>query len=61
MVEVLQIKERCSHLEGEVEALEEQAKQWGERQLQLHKVERFFAYTMDFLEAFPFQEMLSKR
>lgn len=48
--EILQLKERCSILKGEVEVLKQEAKQCSERQAQLHEVERFFIQMKFFLE-----------
>ena len=42
LAEISHLNKRCSSLEGEVEALKQQAKQCSERQAQLHDVERFF-------------------
>ena len=39
---ILQLNKRCSILEGEVEALKQEAKQCGESQARLHELESFF-------------------
>lgn len=60
MAKVLQMKERCSILEGVVETIEKQIKSWGEKQAQVYKVETFFGYIKDLLEAFASQATASK-
>lgn len=42
LAEILQLNKSCSSLEGEVEALKQEARQCSERQAQLHDVVRFF-------------------
>ena len=50
MAIILQLNERCSNLEGDAEALKQEAKQFSERQTQLHEVEMFFIQMKIFLE-----------
>ena len=50
LAEILQLNKSCSSLEGEVEALKQEARQCSERQAQLHDVERFFIQMKVFLD-----------
>lgn len=56
--EILQLKESCSILKGEVEVLKQEAKQCSERQAQLHEVERFFIQMKVFLEVSALQRVM---
>lgn len=48
--EILQLKEKCYILKGEVEALKKEAKWCSERQVQLHDLEVFFIQMKVFLD-----------
>lgn len=50
LAEILQLKEQCSILEGEMQALKQEAKQYTERLAQLHEVEKFFTQIKVFLD-----------
>lgn len=50
LAEILQLKEQCSILKGEVQALRQEAKQCTETLAQLHEVESFFIQMKVFLD-----------
>lgn len=52
LAELLQVKDRFPRLEGEGEALQEQAERWGGKEAQVRELESFFLKMRGFLEAF---------
>ena len=52
LAELLQVQDRFSRLEGEREALQEQAECWGRKEAEVRELESFFLKMQGFLEAF---------